>query len=89
MYHEPAYWQDSRFNNPAQPVVGVTWFEARAYCRWLSAQMGETFDLPSEAQFEAAARGQVGRPYPTATRSRLAAATPSRATFGAPPGRHF
>ncbi len=64
IYRQPEYWDDSRFNNPAQPVVGITWFEARAYCRWLSAQTGQTFTLPSEAQFEAAARGKAGRLYP-------------------------
>ena len=60
----PEYWNDTRFNNPNQPVVGVTWFEARAYCRWLSVQTGKAYDLPSEAQFEAAARGTDGREYP-------------------------
>ncbi len=60
----PEYWDDTRFNNPAQPVVGVTWFEARAYCAWLSAQTGQTYALPAEAQFEAAARGTDGRAYP-------------------------
>ncbi|NCF69164.1 MAG: SUMF1/EgtB/PvdO family nonheme iron enzyme [Chloroflexi bacterium] len=60
---QPDYWDDSRFNHPAQPVVGVTWYEARAYCAWLSAQTGKVFTLPSEAQWEAAARGFEGRAY--------------------------
>ncbi len=64
VYRQPEYWEDNGFNNPAQPVVGVTWFEARAYCKWLSAQTGQTYELPSEAQFEAAARGVGGRLYP-------------------------
>jgi len=75
IYRQPEYWDDTRFNRPTQPVVGVTWFEARAYCNWLSANAltpgpspegrGEKiYTLPSEAQFEAAARGTEGRDYP-------------------------
>ena len=66
VYRQPEYWDDARFNNPAQPVVGVTWFEARAYCNWLTANAadGQTFRLPTEAEFEAAARGKKGRQFP-------------------------
>ncbi len=63
-YTQPQWWDDSRFNHPAQPVVGVSWFEARAYCAWLSAQTGDVYDLPTETMWEAAARGQAGRIYP-------------------------
>lgn len=62
-FHEPLCWRDPVFNNPAQPVVGVSWFEARAYCNWLSAQTGQPFRLPTEAEWEAAARGRAGRAF--------------------------
>ena len=63
VYRQPEYWDDSRFNQAGQPVVGISWFEARAYCAWLSAQTGEDYRLPTEAEWEATARGQVGREY--------------------------
>jgi formylglycine-generating enzyme required for sulfatase activity len=60
----PAYWHDPRFNQPSLPVVAVTWYEARAYCNWLSAQSGHAIRLPTEVQWEAAARGMEGRRFP-------------------------
>lgn len=53
----PKYWAEPSFADPLKPVVGVTWFEALAYCDWLSAQSGKSFRLPSEAEWEFAARG--------------------------------
>lgn len=61
VYTQPESWEDGRFNHPSRPVVGITWFEARAYCAWLSAQTGEWFDLPTEVEWEAAARGRGAR----------------------------
>jgi serine/threonine-protein kinase len=61
---EPQYWRDRRFSAPEQPVVGVSWEEASAFCAWLSAAGEVRFDLPTEAQWEFAARGTDGREYP-------------------------
>ena len=60
---QPGYWRDDRFNSPSQPVVGICWHEARAYCAWLGAHTQQPFRLPTEAEWEAAARGPEGRRY--------------------------
>jgi formylglycine-generating enzyme required for sulfatase activity len=49
---------------PETPVVNVTWDEATGFCRWLSAREGRTIRLPTEAEWEYAARGTDGRTYP-------------------------
>ena len=54
---EPPWWRDPAFDAPDQPVVGVTWFEAAAYARWFTDRLGGTWRLPTEAEWERAARG--------------------------------
>jgi formylglycine-generating enzyme required for sulfatase activity/transcriptional regulator with XRE-family HTH domain len=58
------FWGDERFNQPNQPVVGVTWYEAEAFCNWLSASSGREYRLPTEEEWERLARGQDGWEYP-------------------------
>lgn len=47
-----------------QPVRGVTWYDALAYCLWLIEQTDRPYTLPSEAQWEKAARGAEGNLFP-------------------------
>ena len=53
----PRGWNDPLFANADQPVVGVSWFDASAYCEWLSVASGSPYRLPTEAEWEKACRG--------------------------------
>lgn len=60
---------DPNFNHPTQPIVGVNWFDANAYCHWLSELTGCHYRLPTEAEWEFAARsGSSKNLYPWGTR---------------------
>lgn len=69
--HQPEWWEDARSGQlrPNHPVVGVSWYEAMAFCRWLTQHAWYNSDgclylLPSELEWEYAARGCPRRVYP-------------------------
>ena len=63
---KPADADYQRFGQRDQPVVWVNWFEANAYCRWLTKKVGNSrwlFSLPTDAEWEKVARGPDGFDY--------------------------
>jgi formylglycine-generating enzyme required for sulfatase activity len=57
-------WEDPIWSLDNKPVVRASWYEAVAYANWLSRVEGRSFSLPTEAQWERAARHTDGRQYP-------------------------
>jgi sulfatase modifying factor 1 len=63
--HEPPdSWTDPAFAHPQMPAVAVSWFDAVAYCAWISELHGDTVRLPTEAEWEWAARAERNVLYP-------------------------
>ncbi len=71
------------FDLPNHPVVMVSWYEAFAFCRWLSEKLGYQVSLPTEAQWEKAARGADGRRYPWVAPGGASEITPDHANYDA------
>ena len=61
-WNEPEYWEE-QMEHPNRPVTGISWFEATAYCCWLSEQTGRQYRLPKGKEWEKAATHSDGE-YP-------------------------
>lgn len=60
----PRFWHDPKWNQENHPIVGISWYEAVAFCQWLSEQIGGEITLPTDHQWQRAAQGDDGRTYP-------------------------
>ena len=62
---QPITWSERKYRCSNQPVTGVSWYEATAFCNWLTESNAEyNYFLPSEEQWQAAAAGKEKREYP-------------------------
>lgn len=60
----PEYWDNPQYNQPDQPVIGISYDDAVRFASWLSAQLGVVKRLPTEDEWEKAARGGQDVIYP-------------------------
>jgi sulfatase modifying factor 1 len=60
----PPFWQEPAFARPGLPAVGPSWLDALAFCAWAAARVGEAVRLPSEAEWESAAKAGREVLYP-------------------------
>ena len=60
----PPFWSDPAFDHPRKPAVGPSWHDAVAYCGWIGRLWGEAVRLPTEAEWERAARAGRDVTYP-------------------------
>ena len=58
----PTDYEQAEFQTPNHPRVGISWYEAAAFCKWVSAQTKNAIRLPTEAEWERAAAGD-GRKF--------------------------
>jgi len=58
-YKKPLLWDNPNYNNPAQPVVGVSYYETLAYCAWLSSKTGKNYRLPKDSEWEMMAKAST------------------------------
>ncbi len=65
-HQPPRHWEGDQYPEGLgdHPVVNVSWHDAVAYCEWLSEKTGHPYRLPTEAEWEKAARGADGRQFP-------------------------
>jgi formylglycine-generating enzyme required for sulfatase activity len=65
-HRTPLFWKDGAFPNEKSnhPVVGISFNDAVAFCRWASDKTGLAIRLPTEPEWEKASRGTDGRLYP-------------------------
>ena len=62
----PAHWKNNQIPQDKinHPVVNISWHDAQDFCKWASKIAGEEIRLPTEEEWEKAARGKDGRKYP-------------------------
>ena len=82
----PLYWKVGTFEpaKPEMPVVGVSFADALAFCRWAREQTNLPVRLPTESEWEKAARGTDGRLYPWGNQWEAKRCNSMEAKLGAP-----